>query len=98
MPANEQTPLLRSQSRANESGIHTHEQAHNAGESAIASAFADPNASAFAVPPPHEETVDEEQGETPPEGVMVTETPMRTDLFIVLVRHSFYAAMLIHSR
>jgi hypothetical protein len=54
-----------------------------AAESAIESAFhGDVNASAFQIPA----TVQDgpEDIEAVPEGVLVTETPMRADLFIVL--------------
>lgn len=77
MPS-ETSPLLVHQPTAAEAAYAA------AAESAIASAFANPeaNASAFNIPVQPEEDEDEE--EAIPEGVLVTETPMRTDLFIVL--------------
>ncbi|KAM0755662.1 MFS general substrate transporter [Meredithblackwellia eburnea MCA 4105] len=54
-----------------------------AAESAIVSSF-DPNASAFAVPAPAQPTLDEEAPAAPTDGVLVTEEPLRADLFLVL--------------
>ncbi|KAI5479235.1 MFS general substrate transporter [Pseudohyphozyma bogoriensis] len=78
MPATETSPLLTNHAAPSAAEVE-------AQESAITSAV-DPNASAFNVPPiAPEETIDEEAAPAAvPEGVLVTETPMRADLFIVL--------------
>lgn len=77
--ATERSPLLANQAAA------THDDAAYtaAAESAIQSVIhGDVNASAFQVPATTEEE-DEEEAAVP-EGVLVTETPMRADLYLVL--------------
>ncbi|KAK4700525.1 hypothetical protein P7C70_g5721, partial [Phenoliferia sp. Uapishka_3] len=73
MPS-ETSPLLQNQGTTAAQDI--------AAESAIQSAF-DPNASAFGIPAASNAAIDEE-AVSPPEGVLVTETPMRADLYFVL--------------
>lgn len=79
MPATETSPLLAGSSTQ----VTTSDAAYlHAAESAIESAFhGDPNASAFAVPNSGAAAADEE---SVPEGVLITEPPLRADLFIVL--------------
>lgn len=83
MPApTETSPLLANQPNGTSSSEQ--DAAYTAAaESAIESAFhGDVNASAFQVPATHPEG--DEEVAAAPEGVVVTEEPLRADLFIVL--------------